>query len=80
MYSDGKIVQVGDLVNLWGDSWSKGRVKAILHKGLFSEELNKSTWESLDTRGYLIDSSEYGLILYEELDDGISLISREIKI
>ena len=79
MYSNGKKVEIGDVVKLHRNNSSKGIVKAILHKELFAEELNKETWSKLDTPGYLIDT-EYGLILYEEIDEDITLISRGIQV
>lgn len=77
MYYDGKTVLIEDVVKISRDSSSKGVVKGILHKGEYSESINRNTWEQLNIRGYLIDT-EFGLILYEELNKDISLIHRGI--
>ena len=79
MYHDGKVVLIDDVVKIHQDGSSKGVVKGILHKGEYSESICKNTWEQLNIGGYLIDT-EFGLILYEELNEDISLIHRGIII
>ena len=69
-YSDGRIIKVGDRVELWSNKY--GIVICSMHDGIYTEEFSKSDWEHLKV-GIMIKMDEGGLIHYPELDSDLKL-------
>lgn len=71
MYYNGEKVQLEDSV-LYGNE--EGIIKAIIHEGIFSEDLYHGDWEYLEN-GYLI-LTDFGILYLEDLDSDIILTNR----
>lgn len=71
MYYNGEKVNLEDNVI---DGFEEGIIKAIIHEDLFSEDLNPSDFQYLES-GYLV-LTDFGLLYLEELYSDIFLVSR----
>lgn len=69
-YSDGRIIKVGDRVELWPNKY--GVVVCSVDDGIYTEEFSKSDWEYLKV-GIMVKMDDGELMHYSELDFDLKL-------
>jgi len=71
-YSSGEEIRVGDRVAHAG---GPGRVVFVIATRSFSDEYPEEHWGYL-AEGFMVETEKYGLILFDEADEDLTLIER----